>query len=202
MRLSWLQQLLLLTALLAAIHAEQPQPDILRQQFSMDADDSDDSDGAESESPAAAGGGGGAGGGMVLVRSELTVVDEEEPLSSQRAGVKGAEGDRPPPSESAGHAARGSPGQQPAAAGRPQEPLGAEEPAEGAGSVTQLPQPEQQGPADAITEVEPPDLAGQEPLLKSIGDSYFKPSSPPKEDNKEEDDSMTEQERQGEGNWL
>ena len=169
MRLPWL--LLLLTALLTAGRAEQP--DVLRrQQFSAEAEDADDSE-SESESAAAAG-----GGGMVLVRSELTVVDE----SAGRQRVKGAEGELPPP-ESAGQTARGSPGRQ-SAPGRPQEPLGDEEPAE------------REGPGDAITEVQPPDLAGQEPLLKSIGDSYFKPSSPPKDP--QEDDTMTEQERQGE----
>ena len=171
MRLPWLL-LLLTAALLTAGRAEQPDA-LRRQQFSADADDSDSESESESESAAAAG-----GGGMVVVRSELTVVDE----SAGRQRVKGAEGEPPPP-ESAGQTARGSPGRQ-SAPGRPQEPPGAEEPAE------------REGPGDAITEVQPPDLAGQEPLLKSIGDSYFKPSSPPKDP--QEDDTMTEQERQGE----
>lgn len=53
------------------------------------------------------------------------------------------------------------------------------------------------GPADAIREVAAPDLSGQEPVLKSIGDSYFKLNSPPKQENKDTE-AMSEEERQGE----
>ncbi|XP_043226067.1 protein sel-1 homolog 1-like isoform X2 [Amphibalanus amphitrite] len=182
-RLSGLAWLLLLAALLAAGLAQRPGTEELRQQFGSGAEEADESE--DAAPPAAAPS---SAGGMVLVRSELTVVDEAEPAGARSKGAEGA----PPAPETAERAARGSPGRQPAGGQSPESP----EPL-GTGTVTRLPPPEQQGPADAIREVEAPDLSGQEPLLKSIGDSYFKPSSPPSDAGKD-DETMTEQERQAE----
>ncbi|XP_037071963.1 protein sel-1 homolog 1-like [Pollicipes pollicipes] len=134
------------------------------------------------------------GGAMVLVRSELTVAESTD-------GIKGEKGRQLEEEEGAPGEARGAAGREQeadAAAGRGREPLGsagAEE--REAGSVIEPPPPAGTGPGDAIKEVEAPDLSGQEPLLKSIGDSYFKPSSPPKQENKDSE-LMTEQERQAE----